>query len=79
MYGAFSMAHLKQNEPSLKDEEQRLARCLSSQCWCEASCHLLRVVAPLAPHMLKQLLGQLHHDSTVGVATGYIPAQEAAD
>lgn len=56
------MQHLEQNEPSLQAQKQWLAWYLVAQCLGEPAGHLLGVMAPLAPHMLKQLLCQLRHN-----------------
>ena len=56
-------SHLEQDEPALQVEKKRLARSLSSQGLGQTTCHMLSVAAPLTPHMLKQLLGQLQHDT----------------
>lgn len=56
------MAHLQQDKPALQAEKQGLAWSLGSQSLGQAGCHVLSVVAPLTPDMLKQLLGQLQHE-----------------
>lgn len=55
------MQHLEQNKPSLQAQKQWLARNLVAQGLGQPPGHLLGVMAPLAPHMLKQLLCQLRH------------------
>ena len=59
------MTDLQQDKPALQAEQKRLAWSLSSQGLGQAACHVLSVLAPLTPHMLKQLLGQLQHDTAL--------------
>lgn len=56
------MIHLEQDEPALQAEQNRLAGSLSSQGLGQATRHMLSVIAPLTPYVLKELLGQLQHD-----------------
>lgn len=55
-----AVAHLQENQPSLEAHKVWLAWYLIGKSLRQAICNMLCIGAPLVPHMIKELLGQLH-------------------